>query len=84
MDCGDVFHRITAGCFIGFLLGGLIGYVGSELTIAPPIVGNPAGGSAPSHEIKSYICIVIGIVAAILGGPIGAVIGGFGAVIAAG
>jgi hypothetical protein len=78
------FNYITAGFFLGFLLGGCIGYIGSELTMTPPIVGNPAGGSAPSHTLKFIACIVIGIVGAIVGGPIGAVIGGFAAIVVAG
>jgi hypothetical protein len=70
MGCWPFFNYITAGFFLGFLLGGCIGYIGSELTITSDYV------------FKSVICVLIGIVGAIVGGPIGAVIGVFAAIVA--
>ena len=84
MGCWPFFNYITAGFFLGFLLGGCIGYIGSELTMTPPMSPSAAGGSYPDYGFKSVICVLIGIVGAIVGGPIGAVIGGFAAVVVAG
>ena len=49
MGCWPFSNWITAGFFLGFLLGGRIGYIGSELTMTPPMSPSAAGGSSPDY-----------------------------------